>query len=133
MKEENRKKVAQKTEYSSLTWDEPKNFIPKLSEPIVMVLVIIASVLGAIVGMQVLVNTGVAPDTSVVGALIAVLKQLPDHGPGGAQPLHAFRYHIDDLLKSGRGAARLCPVGIIARFAPLVKRACPLSRPHTVF
>lgn len=78
MKEENRKKVAQKTEYNPLTWDEPENFIPKLSEPIVMVLVIIASVLGAIVGMQVLVNTGVAPDTSVVGALIAVLiGQIP--------------------------------------------------------
>ena len=52
--------------------------MPKLMEPGIFIIAVIASVLGAIVGMQVLTHTGVAPDTSVVGALLAVLiSQIP--------------------------------------------------------
>lgn len=52
--------------------------MPKLMEPGIFIIAVVASVLGAIVGMQVLTHTGVAPDTSVVGALLAVLiSQIP--------------------------------------------------------
>lgn len=78
MTAENNEKTGKETARSLLTGDEPENFMPKLSEPVVLVLAVAASALGAIVGMQVLVNTGVAPDTSVVGALLAVLiGQIP--------------------------------------------------------
>lgn len=75
---ENRKKTENIAESNTLTENETESFMPKLSEPIVLVLAVISSILGAIVGIQVLVNTGVAPDTSVVGALLAVLiGQIP--------------------------------------------------------
>ena len=36
------------------------------------------------------------------GPLLAVLKQLTDHRPGGAQSKHTFRNHGDDLLMKNR-------------------------------
>jgi uncharacterized oligopeptide transporter (OPT) family protein len=52
--------------------------MPKATEPIVMIVSAIICVLGCIVGIQVQIHTGTTPDTSIVGAIFAVLvAQIP--------------------------------------------------------
>lgn len=52
--------------------------MPKVKEPVVLIVCILVSILGCIVGLQVQVHTGTTPDTSIVGAIFAVLiAQLP--------------------------------------------------------
>lgn len=51
---------------------------PKALAPHVLILNIIMSVLGAIIGLELIVRTGVAPNTSIVGALFAIiLSRIP--------------------------------------------------------
>ena len=42
---------------------------PKAYSPYILILNIVMSVLGAIIGLELIVRTGVAPNTSIVGAL----------------------------------------------------------------
>ena len=57
--------------------------LPRLSiqtrlSPTVIILNIVMSVLGAIIGLELIVRTGVAPNTSIVGALFAIiLSRIP--------------------------------------------------------
>ncbi|EOR24003.1 MAG: OPT/YSL family transporter [Niallia sp.] len=46
---------------------------PRLFEPISLILTIITAVFGAIIGMQIIVSLGVTPNTSIIGALLAML------------------------------------------------------------
>lgn len=45
---------------------------PRTSEPATLVLVVVLSVFGAIIGMQLLTSLGVTPNTSMVGALVTM-------------------------------------------------------------
>ena len=51
---------------------------PKAYSPYILILNIVMSVLGAIIGLELIVRTGVAPNTSIVGVLFAiVISRLP--------------------------------------------------------
>lgn len=51
---------------------------PKALAPHILILNIVMSVLGAIIGLELIVRTGVAPNTSIVGALFAIiLSRIP--------------------------------------------------------
>lgn len=52
--------------------------MPKVTEPIVFIVSVLIAILGCIVGLQVQINTGTIPDTSIIGAIFAVLiAQIP--------------------------------------------------------
>lgn len=63
------KKNAQNFEQLNITADEH----PKLWEPLTLILSIILCVLGCIIGMELIINTGVTANTSLVGAILAIL------------------------------------------------------------
>ena len=88
---------------------------PTLFEPATLVLLTVLCVVGAIIGMQLLVTLGVTANTSIVGALIAMAL--------ARVPLRAFaRYrsvHVQNLAQSaisaatfGAGNSLLLPIGI---------------------
>ncbi|HVY15482.1 MAG TPA: OPT/YSL family transporter [Rhodopila sp.] len=88
---------------------------PTLFEPATLILLTVLCVIGAIIGMQLLVTLGVTANTSIVGALIAMAL--------ARVPLRAFsRYrsiHVQNLAQSaisaatfGAGNALLLPIGI---------------------
>ncbi len=88
---------------------------PTIFEPATLILLTVLCVVGAIIGMQLLVTLGVTANTSIVGALVAM---------GLARvPLAAFaRYrsvHVQNLAQSaisaatfGAGNSLLLPIGI---------------------
>jgi uncharacterized oligopeptide transporter (OPT) family protein len=88
---------------------------PTIFEPMTLILLAVLCVVGAIIGMQLLVTLGVTANTSVVGALVAM---------GLARvPVRAFaRYrsiHVQNLAQSaisaatfGAGNSLLLPIGI---------------------
>ncbi len=88
---------------------------PTIFDPATLVLLTVLCVVGAIIGMQLLVTLGVTANTSIVGALVAM---------GLARvPLRAFtRYrsvHVQNLAQSaisaatfGAGNSLLLPIGI---------------------
>ena len=49
---------------------------PKAYAPHILILNIVMSVLGAIIGLELIVRTGVAPNTSIVGALFAIIYRV---------------------------------------------------------
>ena len=88
---------------------------PTIFEPATLVLLTVLCVVGAIIGMQLLVTLGVTANTSVVGALIAMAL--------ARVPVRAFaRYrsiHVQNLAQSaisaatfGAGNSLLLPIGI---------------------
>ncbi|WP_342431717.1 OPT/YSL family transporter [Neobacillus sp. FSL H8-0543] len=46
---------------------------PRIFEPFTLILTIVTAVFGAIIGMQIIVSLGVTPNTSIIGALLAML------------------------------------------------------------
>ena len=88
---------------------------PKLLEPATLILIVLLSVFGAIIGLQLLTTLGVTPNTSMVGALVAIaLARIP---------LGLFRryrsIHVQNLAQSAISAATfgaanslLLPIGI---------------------
>ncbi|WP_066316277.1 OPT/YSL family transporter [Bacillus sp. FJAT-29814] len=46
---------------------------PRLFEPVTLILTVVTAVFGAIIGMQIITSLGVTPNTSIIGALIAML------------------------------------------------------------
>jgi len=46
---------------------------PRAFEPVTLVVTVLLSVLGAIIGLVLITTLGIAPNTSVIGALIAML------------------------------------------------------------
>lgn len=51
----------------------PASEHPKAWEPTVLILNIVMCILGAIIGLELIVRTGVTPNTSIIGALFAIL------------------------------------------------------------
>lgn len=88
---------------------------PKTFSPNVLILNIVMSVLGAIIGLELIVRTGVAPNTSIVGALFAIiLSRIP------VKFLQKYRsIHSQNLIQTSISGATfsaanslLLPVGI---------------------
>lgn len=88
---------------------------PSMFEPVTLLLLTTLCVLGAIIGMQMLVTLGVTANTSIVGALIAMaLARLP------GRAFSRFRsIHVQNLAQSaisaatfGAGNSLLLPIGI---------------------
>src|SRR5215468_5041746 len=46
---------------------------PKLREPFLLFMNILVAVLGAIIGVQIIVTLGVTPNTAIIGAIVAIL------------------------------------------------------------
>lgn len=88
---------------------------PKAFSPNVLILNIVMSILGAIIGLELIVRTGVAPNTSIVGALFAIiLSRIP------VKFLQKYRsIHSQNLIQTSISGATfsaanslLLPVGI---------------------
>src|ERR1700733_9266952 len=90
---------------------------PTIFDPLTLTLIAVLCVIGAIIGMQLLVTLGVTANTSIVGALIAMALAR------GRVKLRAFaRYrsiHVQNLAQSaisaatfGAGNCLLLPIGI---------------------
>ena len=88
---------------------------PSVFEPTTLILLTVLCVVGAIIGMQMLVTLGVTANTSIVGALIAMaLARIP------LRALGRFRsVHVQNLAQSaisaatfGAGNSLLLPIGI---------------------
>ncbi|MFP7492468.1 OPT/YSL family transporter [Terribacillus saccharophilus] len=88
---------------------------PKLFEPVTFILTVVTAVLGAIIGIQIVTTLGVTPNTSIIGALVAMLV--------ARIPLMIFKKYksvhrqnlIQTSISSGTfGAANslLIPIGI---------------------
>jgi uncharacterized oligopeptide transporter (OPT) family protein len=88
---------------------------PKLLEPTTLILIVVLSVFGAIIGLQLLTTLGVTPNTSMVGALVAIsLARIP---LGLFQRYRSI--HVQNLAQSAISAATfgaanslLLPIGI---------------------
>jgi uncharacterized oligopeptide transporter (OPT) family protein len=88
---------------------------PKLLEPTTLILIVVLSVFGAIIGLQLLTTLGVTPNTSIVGALVAIsLARIP---LGLFQRYRSI--HVQNLAQSAISAATfgaanslLLPIGI---------------------
>lgn len=51
---------------------------PKTFEPTMMIVLVIVSVLGAVIGMQILTSLGVTPNTAIIGVLVAIaISRIP--------------------------------------------------------
>jgi uncharacterized oligopeptide transporter (OPT) family protein len=88
---------------------------PATTEPATLVLLVVLSVFGAIIGTQLILQLGVTPNTSIIGALVAMLL--------ARVPLAFFnRYrsiHVQNLAQSAISAATfgaanslLLPIGV---------------------
>jgi uncharacterized oligopeptide transporter (OPT) family protein len=88
---------------------------PKLLEPTTLILIVVLSIFGAIIGLQLLTTLGVTPNTSMVGALVAIsLARIP---LGLFQRYRSI--HVQNLAQSAISAATfgaanslLLPIGI---------------------
>ncbi|GAA4852137.1 OPT/YSL family transporter [Paenibacillus vulneris] len=56
-----------------MNMDHSKKKHPSALEPLTLILTIVTSVFGAIIGMQIITSLGITPSTSIIGALIAML------------------------------------------------------------
>lgn len=83
---------------------------PKAYAPHILILNIVMSILGAIIGLELIVRTGVAPNTSIVGAFICnryftftcrIFKEIPEY------PLS--EHDSDIYLRSNIFSSKLLP------------------------
>ncbi|HYZ22094.1 MAG TPA: OPT/YSL family transporter [Rhodopila sp.] len=88
---------------------------PRLWEPATLVLVLLLSAFGAVIGLQLLTRLGVTPNTSIIGALVAMaMARIP------LGLLRRYRsIHVQNLAQSAISAATfgaanslLLPIGI---------------------
>jgi uncharacterized oligopeptide transporter (OPT) family protein len=74
---------------------------PATFAPATLILIVVLSVFGAVVGVQLIVQLGVTPNTSIIGALVAMIL--------AGVPLALFaRYrsiHVQNLAQSAISAA----------------------------
>ncbi len=88
---------------------------PKVTEPFALVLIVVLSIFGAIVGLQLITTLGITANTSIIGALVAmVIARVP------LAFFHRFRsVHRQNLQQTaisgatfGAANALLLPIGI---------------------
>ncbi|MBP7494487.1 MAG: OPT/YSL family transporter, partial [Spirochaetales bacterium] len=89
---------------------------PSILEPIVLIVGALAGILGAIIGVELITRVGITPNTSIIGAIIAIaLSRIP---------ILAFRnlrsVHRQNLMQTvisgatfGAGNALILPMGIL--------------------
>lgn len=88
---------------------------PRIFEPFALILTVVTSVFGAIIGMQIVTTLGVTPNTAIIGALIAMLI--------ARIPLNIFKkyksVHRQNLVQTaissatfGAANSLLIPIGI---------------------
>ena len=88
---------------------------PKAYAPHILILNIVMSILGAIIGLELIVRTGVAPNTSIVGALFAiVISRLPVAFLKKYQSIHCQNMIQTSISGATFSAANcfLLPIGV---------------------
>ncbi|GEA14690.1 MAG: hypothetical protein PWR22_1621 [Moorella sp. (in: firmicutes)] len=88
---------------------------PRAFEPVVLILNIILSVLGAIIGLQILTTLGVTPNTSIIGVLVAIaLSRIPAGWLARYRSIHRQNLVQSNISSATFGAANslLLPIGI---------------------
>lgn len=88
---------------------------PRTAEPKTLALILVLSVVGAIIGIQILVTLGVTPNTSLVGALIAMaLGRIPFRWLRHYRSVHVQNLAQSAISSATFGAANslLLPIGI---------------------
>lgn len=86
---------------TSLQHDPAAADHPKTFEPSMLVVLVVVSVLGAVIGMQILTTLGVTPNTAIIGVLVAIaISRIPIAG------LRRFRsVHRQNLVQSNISTA----------------------------
>ena len=88
---------------------------PKAYAPHILILNIVMSVLGAIIGLELIVRTGVAPNTSIVGALFAIIiSRIPIASLKKYQSIHCQNLIQTSISGATFSAANcfLLPIGV---------------------
>lgn len=88
---------------------------PRLFEPFSLILTTITAVFGAIIGMQIIVSLGVTPNTSIIGALVAMLiARIPVTILSRYKSVHRQNLIQTSISSATFGAANslLIPIGI---------------------
>ena len=88
---------------------------PKAYAPHILILNIVMSILGAIIGLELIVRTGVAPNTSIVGALFAIIiSRLPIAFLKKYQSIHCQNMIQTSISGATFSAANcfLLPIGV---------------------
>ena len=88
---------------------------PKAYAPHILILNIVMSVLGAIIGLELIVRTGVAPNTSIVGALFAIIiSRIPIAILKNYQSIHCQNLIQTSISGATFSAANcfLLPIGV---------------------
>jgi uncharacterized oligopeptide transporter (OPT) family protein len=94
----------------------PSGDHPSIFEPRVLVLAIALALLGAVIGLELLTRVGITPNSSIIGAIVAMsVARLPWAGAGGFRDIR--RQNLLQTVISGAtfgGAnALLLPLGVI--------------------
>lgn len=95
--------------------DNQKQQHPTIFEPVSLILIIVTSVLGAIIGMQIVTSLGVTPNTAIIGALIAMLiARIPIAILKKFKSIHRQNLVQTSISSATFGAANslLIPIGI---------------------
>ncbi|WP_257131583.1 OPT/YSL family transporter [Bacillus sp. AFS017336] len=88
---------------------------PSIFEPFALIFNIVTSVIGAIIGMQIITTLGVTPSTSIVGALVAMLvARIPGAMFKKYKSIHRQNLVQTSISSATFGAANslLIPIGI---------------------
>ncbi|WP_177223284.1 OPT/YSL family transporter [Neomoorella thermoacetica] len=88
---------------------------PRAFEPAVLILNIILSVLGSIIGLQILTTLGVTPNTAIIGVLVALaLSRIPGGWMAKYRSIHRQNLVQSTISGATFGAANslLLPIGI---------------------
>lgn len=92
-----------------------EKYHPRALEPGVLVMNAIMSVIGAIIGLQIITTLGVTPNTAIIGVLVAiVVSRIPGAMFGRFRSVHRQNLVQSNISSSTFGAANslLLPVGI---------------------
>lgn len=92
-----------------------EKYHPRALEPGVLVMNTIMSVIGAIIGLQILTTLGVTPNTAIIGVLVAiVVSRIPGTMFQRFRSIHRQNLVQSNISSSTFGAANslLLPIGI---------------------
>jgi uncharacterized oligopeptide transporter (OPT) family protein len=88
---------------------------PRALEPATLALLIVASVVGAIIGLQIITTLGITPNTSIIGVLVAILlSRLPLSVFSRFRSIHRQNLVQTNISSATFGAANslLVPIGV---------------------
>ena len=88
---------------------------PKATQPLIFVFIVLLSVAGAIIGMQILTTLGITPNTALIGVLVAIaVSRIPVHALRSFRSIHAQNLIQSSISAATFGAANslLLPIGI---------------------